>query len=139
MAKFKIIVSDPETGESQFVEVEETQAIPLIGRKLGEDIDGSMIKMSGHKLRITGRSDRDGFPMRPNVHGGVRTSIVLSEGVGFHPSRKGERQRKTLRGNVITDDIVQVNMRIIEKPKKEKPSKGKAKRKKEVKEKPAEN
>ena len=139
MAKFKIIVSDPETGESQFVEVEETQAIPLIGRKLGEEIDGSMIKMSGHKLRITGGSDRDGFPMRPNVHGGVRTSIVLSEGVGFHPSRKGERQRKTLRGNVITDDIVQVNMRIIEKPKKEKPLKGKAKRKKEVKEKPAEN
>ena len=137
MAKFKIIVSDPETGKSQFVEVEETQAIPLIGRKLGEEIDGSMIRMSGHKLRITGGSDRDGFHMRPNVHGGVRTSIALSAGVGFHPSRKGERQRKNLRGNIITEDIVQLNMRIIEKPKKEKPSKGKAKT--EVEEKPADN
>jgi len=122
MAKFKIIISDPEAGKSRFVEVEGTQAVPLIGRKLGEVIDGSVVKMSGRKLKITGGSDKDGFPMRPNVHGGVRVRVILSEGVGFQPSQKGERQRKTLRGNVITEDIVQINMKIIEKPKKaEKP------------------
>jgi len=38
MAKFKIIISDPETGKSQSVEVEESQAVPLIGRKLGEKV-----------------------------------------------------------------------------------------------------
>lgn len=120
MAKFKIIISDPETGKSKFMELEETQAIPLIGRKLGENIDGTAVKMSGYKLRITGGSDKDGFPMRPNIHGGVRVGAILSEGVGFHSSRKGERKRKTLRGNVITDSIVQINMKIIEKPKKDK-------------------
>ena len=120
MAKFKIIISDPEVGKSRFVEVEGTQAVPLIGRKLGEVIDGSVVKMSGHKLKITGGSDKDGFPMRPNVHGGVRVRAILSEGVGFHPSQKGERQRKTLRGNVITEDIVQINMKIVEKPEKAK-------------------
>jgi len=120
MAKFKIIISDPEAGKSRSAEVEGAQAVPLIGRKLGEVIDGSVVKMSGHKLKITGGSDKDGFPMRPNVHGGVRVRAILSEGVGFHPSQKGERQRKTLRGNVITEDIVQINMRIVEKPKKPK-------------------
>ena len=120
MAKFKIIVSDPETGKSQSVELEETQAVPLIGRKLGEVIDGAAVKLSGYKLKITGGSDKDGFPMRPNIHGGVRIGAILSGGVGFHPSRPGERKRKTLRGNVITDAIVQINMKIVEKPKKSK-------------------
>ena len=120
MAKFKIIVSDPETGKSQSVEVEETQAVPLIGRKLGEVIDGAAIKLSGYKLKITGGSDKDGFPMRPNIHGGVRVGAILSEGVGFHSTNKGERKRKTLRGNVITDAIVQINMKILEQPKKSK-------------------
>ncbi len=131
MAKFKIIVGDPETGKSQSLEVEGARAVPLIGRKLGEVVDGSVVGMGGHKMQITGGSDKDGFPMRPNVHGGVRARVVLSEGVGFHPSRKGERRRKTLRGNVITEEIVQINMKIIEKPKKvEKPKKEKATKKK---------
>ena len=128
MAKFKLIVSDPADGTSQSLELEETQAVPLIGRKLGEVIDGAAVKLSGYKLKITGGSDKDGFPMRPNIHGGVRVGAILSEGVGFHPSRKGERKRKTLRGNVITDAIVQINMKIVEKPKgkKAKPKKAAA-------------
>jgi small subunit ribosomal protein S6e len=126
MAKFKIIVSDPEDGTSQLVEVEESQAVPLIGRKLGEVIDGAAIKLSGYKVKITGGSDKDGFPMRPNIHGGVRVRAILSEGVGFRPTRKGERKRKTLRGNVITDSIVQINMKVVEKPKGKKAEKPKA-------------
>ncbi len=118
MAKFKIVISDPEAGGSKSIESEESRAVPLIGRKLGDVIDGSIVGMSGYKLRITGGSDKDGFPMRPNVHGGVRTSVILTEGVGFHPSREGERRRKTLRGKTITEDIVQINMKIVEKPKK---------------------
>ncbi len=130
MAKFKVIISDPETGKSRSIEVEGTQAVPLVGRKLGEVIEGSVVKMRDHRLKITGGSDKDGFPMRPNIHGGVRIGAILSEGVGFHSSRKGERQRKTLRGNVVTEEIVQINMKIVEKPKKrEKPEKPKGKKK----------
>jgi small subunit ribosomal protein S6e len=124
MAKFKVIVSDPD-GTSQSVELEETQAVPLIGRKLGEVIDGAAVKLSGYKLKITGGSDKDGFPMRPNIHGGVRVGAILSEGVGFHSSQRGERKRKTLRGNVITDAIVQINMKVVEKPKGKKAEKPK--------------
>jgi len=132
MAKFKVIVSDPEAGTSKVVELEEARAAPLIGRKIGEVIDGSIIELSGHKAQIMGGSDKDGFPMRPSVHGGVRRRIVLSGGVGFTAPNEGARQRKTVRGNVITDEIVQINMKITEKPKQAKETK-KPKEKKEEK------
>jgi len=120
MAKFKVIVSDPETGTSKVVELEESRAAPLIGRKIGDVIDGAILDLPAHKLQIVGGSDKDGVPMRPSVHGGVRRNVILSGGVGFNPQDSGERRRKTVRGNVITDEIVQVNKKIVEKPKKAK-------------------
>ena len=118
MAKFKVIVSDPEVGTSKVVELEEARAAPFIGRKIGETVEGAVVDLPAHKLQIMGGSDRDGVPMRPNVHGGVRRNVVLSGGVGFNPQDKGQRRRKTVRGDVITDEIVQINTKIIEKPKK---------------------
>jgi len=132
MAKFKVIVSDPEAGTSKVVELEEARAAPLIGKKISEVIDGSIVDLPGHKAQIMGGSDKDGFPMRPSVHGGVRRRIVLSGGVGFTPTNEGMRKRKTIRGNVITDEIVQINMKITEKPKQAKEAK-KPKEKKEEK------
>ncbi|MGB9684240.1 MAG: 30S ribosomal protein S6e [Candidatus Bathyarchaeales archaeon] len=117
MAKFKVIVSDSEDGTSKTVELEDARAAPLIGKKIGDVIDGAVLGLSGFKVQITGGSDKDGFPMRPNVHGGVRRDVVLSGGVGFNPKKEGERRRKRVRGNVITDEIVQINMKIVEKPK----------------------
>jgi len=116
MAKFKVIVSDPQAGTSKVVELEEARATPFIGRRLGEIIDGSVVDLPAHKVQILGGSDKDGVPMRGNVHGGVRRNVVLSGGAGFKPKKKGERQRKTLRGSTITDEIVQINMKIVEKP-----------------------
>ena len=118
MAKFKVIVSDPETGTSKVVELEGARAAPLIGRKIGETIEGAIVDLPAHKVQLVGGSDKDGVPMRTSVHGGVRRNVVLSGGVGFNPKNRGERKRKAVRGNVITDDIVQVNAKIVEKPKK---------------------
>jgi len=132
MAKFKVIVSDPETGTSKAVELEEARAAPMIGKRIGEVIDGTIVDFAGHKVQIVGGSDKDGFPMRPSVHGGVRRSIVLSGGVGLNPLNGGMRRRKTIRGNVITDEIVQVNAKIVEKPKQPREGK-KLKEKKEEK------
>ncbi len=140
MAKFKVIISDPEDGTSKMVELEEARTVPLIGRKIGEIIEGAIVGLPGHKLQITGGSDKDGFPMRRNVHGGVRRKIILSGGTGFNPQKEGERRRKTVRGNVITEEIVQINLKIVEKPKQAKKAKKtkKAKEKKEEEGKPEE-
>ncbi len=118
MAKFKVIVSDPQAGTSKVVELEEARAAPFIGRRLGETLDGSAVDLPAHTVQILGGSDKDGVPMRGNVHGGVRRRVVLSGGAGFSPKNSGERKRKTVRGNIITDEIVQINMKIVERPAK---------------------
>ena len=136
MAKFKVIVSDPSTAKSKVVELEGARAVPLIGKRIGEALDGTVVGMVGVKMQITGGSDKDGFPMRPDIHGGVRISVILSEGIGFHPTEEGERQRKAVRGNVITEDIVQINMKALEKEKKAEKAKKQRKPKIEAEAKP---
>lgn len=116
MAKFKVIVSDPQSGASKVVELEEGRASPLIGRKLGETLDGAAVDLPAYKVQVLGGSDKDGVPMRSNVHGGVRRAVVLSGGAGFKPEDKGQRKRKVVRGDIITDEIAQINMKIVERP-----------------------
>jgi small subunit ribosomal protein S6e len=113
-----MVVSDPEARTAQSVEIEENKTIPLIGQKIGDRIDGSLFGFQGKELQITGGSDKDGFPMRGNVHGGVRARVILSEGSGFRSKRKGGRKRKTLRGNIVTEEIVQLNVKIVKTERK---------------------
>ena len=114
MASFKLVISSPD-GSGKTVNVEGARAQPLIGRRVGEILDGAIAGVDGNLL-ITGGSDKDGFPVRRDVHGGARRAIILSGGAGFHPTRKGERRRKAVCGNVITDNLIQINMKVIPKP-----------------------
>ena len=130
MAKFKAVISDPETGKSSVIELEGARAVPLIGRKIGDVLDGAVVGLAGHKVLITGGTDRSGFPMRPDLHGGVKARVLLSGGIGYRAKEKGVRRRKTVRGNTITEETAQINMKIIEKPSKKG---GKSKKKAESK------
>lgn len=116
MPNVKLVVSDPETGTAKTVEVDEAKARLLYGLRIGSIFDGSIIGLSGYKLMVTGGSDKDGVPMRPDVHGLGRKKLLLSSGVGIKPRRDGERRRVYVRGNTIGADIVQVNVKIVEKP-----------------------
>ncbi|MCI4434244.1 MAG: 30S ribosomal protein S6e [Thermoplasmata archaeon] len=114
MATFRIVVSDPKSGKSLQREISERPADSLIGKKIGDTIEGSLIGFDGYRLKITGGTDKDGFPMSPSIPGGVRKAVLLSSGFGFHPKRKGMRKKKILRGNTITSEIVQINTVIVE-------------------------
>jgi small subunit ribosomal protein S6e len=122
MAKFKLIVSDPGTGKSTVSEIEGSRAQALIGRSLGENIDGSALGIAPTKLRISGGCDKNGVPMRADVHGGAKKYIVLSSGPGFRPTRHGERRRKLVRGRTITDETYQINFTIRKEGAPEAPS-----------------
>jgi len=63
MAKFKVIISDPETGTSKVTELDESRAVPLVGLRIGEIIEGTLLDLPAHKLQIAGGSDKDGVPM----------------------------------------------------------------------------
>ena len=112
MAKFKLIVSDSASGKSTASEIEGARAQALIGRSLGETIDGSPLGIAQSRLRITGGCDKNGIPMRADVHGGVKKYIVLSAGPGFKATRHGERRRKLVRGRTITDETYQINFTV---------------------------
>jgi small subunit ribosomal protein S6e len=112
-----LIISDPETGTSQKVELEDARMAPLVGRRIGEVIDGNVADLAGHKIQLTGGTDKDGIPMRPDVHGGVKARVVLSGGVGYKPKKKGERKRVVVRGNTVSADTTFLNFKIVEKPK----------------------
>lgn len=118
-----LIISDPETGTSQKVELEDSTIAPLIGRRIGEVIDGTVANLAGYKLQLMGGTDKDGIPMRPDVHGGVKARVVLSGGVGYKPKKKGERKRVVIRGNTVTADTTFLNLKIVEKPKGKKKTK----------------
>lgn len=113
MAKFKLIVSEPETGKSNSVEVEGPKAVPFLGKRLGETLDGSVIGLGGQLMQITGGSDKDGFPLRSDVRGTAKKRVVLSGPAGFRPRARGERRRKLVRGNMITEDVVQINLKVL--------------------------
>jgi small subunit ribosomal protein S6e len=112
-----LIISDPETGTSQKVELEDARMAPIMGRRIGEVIDGTVADLAGHKIQLTGGTDKDGIPMRPDVHGGVKARVVLSGGVGYKPKKKGERKRVVVRGNTVSADTTFLNFKIVEKPK----------------------
>ncbi len=95
------------------VRINDDRAKRLIGLKIGDVFDGSLIGLKNVKLKITGGSDYSGFPMRPDIMGGVKKRVLLSGPPGFHPKEKGERRRKMVRGNTITEDIVQINTVIV--------------------------
>lgn len=114
MAKFKLVISNA-TGMSKCVEIEGAKASPLIGRRIGEIIDGSIVGVAGLKLKITGGSDKDGFPLKPGVHGGGRKAILIGRGIGIRKGGKGQRRRKVVHGNIITANVVQVNLKTLQK------------------------
>ena len=114
MVDFKTIVNDVKTGKSYNVAVSGHHANSLIGKNIGEVVDGIFVGLPGYKLKITGGSDGNGTPMRKDLPGGSRRKLLLTDGLGFRKTRDGERRRVAVRGATITADIVQINMAIAE-------------------------
>jgi small subunit ribosomal protein S6e len=114
---FKLVISEGK--KSHQVEVEAAESKKLNGLTIGEEFDASVVGLAGYKLKITGGSDKNGFPMKKDVDGSRRIKSLLSGGIGFNPIRDGQRRRKTVRGNTVSEDIVQINTIVTQKGDKE--------------------
>ncbi|MGC9079437.1 MAG: S6e family ribosomal protein [Nanopusillaceae archaeon] len=103
---FKVIVSDRNSGKSIQID---TKNEALIGKKIGDIIDGSIVSDSliGYKLKITGGSGFEGAPMVKYVEGMVKKYVWWNK-------NKKVRIKKLVRGNTISPEIVQINT-VIEK------------------------
>ncbi len=109
----RIVISDPSTGKSFQAEVSKDQETHIIGKRMSERIDGGIVGAAGYSLELTGGSDDSGFPMRMDMPGAKKTKALVTEGVGFHSKRKGERRRRMFRGNNYSAEIIQVNAKVI--------------------------
>ena len=102
---FKVVVS--QGAETHQMEVDDAKG--LNGLVIGDEFDGGIVGLDGFILKITGGSDKNGFTMKKDVSGTRRIKSLLTGGIGYHPKADGVKKRKTVRGNTIAEDIVQIN------------------------------
>ena len=112
MVEFKAVINDVKGNKSHQVTVSGHHANSLIGKKVGDVVDGIFVGLPGYKLAITGGSDKDGLPMRKDLPGVRRKNILLSDGAGYHAPSDGTRRRKLMRGNTIAPDVSQINLKV---------------------------
>ncbi len=106
-----ITVSD-NNGNTYQKEFENTEF--LIGKQIGDEFEGNRMGLDDYTLEIRGGSDEDGFPMRESIEGSERRSMILSEGQGVNVEESGDRERRTVRGNRVSDEIRQLNVKVVE-------------------------
>ncbi len=102
-----------KSGKTYKMDLEQDKASVFYGKILGEEFDGELIGLSGYTFKITGGSDNSGFPMRRDVSGFNKKKILIESGVGTRNITKGVRNRKTVRGNAISEEISQINIIVI--------------------------
>lgn len=111
MVEFKAVISDKS--KSHQITVSGRSAEFIIGKKIGDEVDGIFANLPGYKLKITGGTDKDGFPMRSDLTTARRKKVLISKGVGFNPEHEGIRKKRSIRGNTISQEISQINLKII--------------------------
>ncbi|MEA3378813.1 MAG: 30S ribosomal protein S6e [Nanoarchaeota archaeon] len=110
MAEIKCVINDVKKGKSFHKTLPENV---FIGMKLGEIVKGDLLGLNGYEVEIAGGSDNSGFPMRKDLIGTSRKKVLLTKGPGIKLKRKGERSRKSIRGNTIDIDTAQINLKIV--------------------------
>jgi len=93
----------------------ETENEELVDKLIGDKILGKEISidLEGYELEITGTSDKAGFPGMKDQAGGMLKRIILKRGKCMRDTREGLRLRKTVRGNAISVDTVQINTNVV--------------------------
>ena len=121
---FKINISE-KTGKTYHLE---TEAEEIVGKKLHENVKGESISLdlAGYEFEIAGASDKAGFTSMENVEGIGLKKLLLNYGKAMKkkPRKEGKKKkgknrpkglrlRKTVRGKIISPEIVQINLKIL--------------------------
>lgn len=121
---FKINIAD-KSGKTYKLELKTEE---LLGKELHDKIQGKDLlhELEGYEFEITGASDSSGFPSHENAPSIGLKRLLLTYGKLMHkrprregkkkrsnPKPKGLRLRKTVRGRVISPDIVQINLKVL--------------------------
>lgn len=117
MVEYKVVIGLP-SGKSVQKELKGDHAEALHDKNLGQTISGDLLGFAGYEFKITGGSDKCGFPMRKGIQE-ARKKILIRGGVGFNGlNRNGKKQnglvrRRTVCGERVTKIIHQVNLKVV--------------------------
>ena len=121
---FKINIAE-KSGKTYKLEAE---AEAFLEKALHNKVQGKDISpnLEGYEFEITGASDKSGFPALKDVEGFGKKKVLLTYGKGMKkrprregkrklttPTPKGLRLRKTVRGRIISPEIIQINLKIL--------------------------
>jgi small subunit ribosomal protein S6e len=110
------IVVGTKSGRSFNVEAKGDLAAVFIGKRIGDVVSLTPLGLKGYDAKITGGSDKCGFPMRRDMHLIGRSKAFMSRRTaGYRPedASDGVRVRKTVVGDIINDVISQVNVVVV--------------------------
>jgi small subunit ribosomal protein S6e len=113
MVEYKLVISEKDRSLARTVG--DPQAAGFLGKRIGETIGGELLGATGYTFRITGGTDKSGFPLRPDLPGARQTRLYVGDGFGFAAPRRGMRKRRTFRGNTVSEDTVQINLIVEQK------------------------
>ena len=75
MAEFKTVIADPKNKMAYQKVLSEEKSNALVGKSVGEEIDGIFLDLPGYRLKITGGADGSGVPMRGDIDGNQRRRL----------------------------------------------------------------
>jgi len=112
------IVVGTKSGKSYNLEVKDDLAAVFIGKHIGEVVNVTPLGLKGYEVKISGGSDKCGFPMRGDLHQAGRGKAMMStRTVGYKPRDDGVRMRRTVVGDVINEATAQINTIVVKEGK----------------------
>ena len=142
-AEFIAVVNDTDPkngGKSYALKITGNNHAQILGKRIGDVVDGIFVgegdkTLSGYKLEITGGADKTAVSythlpphqadsprlFRPLT--GYKGQVVVHKKKGgdkkrFRYKPDGLRRRRNFRGNTITQDTRQINLKVVESGKK---------------------
>jgi small subunit ribosomal protein S6e len=111
----KLDIGDPHSKRTFHLEAD---ILPFLGKKIGTEVKGANIKenpeLHDYEFKITGFSHMTGIPALSNVPGAGLKRILLTRGKGMKAKKpQGLRLKKTVHSNLVTEEISQVNLKVI--------------------------
>jgi small subunit ribosomal protein S6e len=113
----KLNIASPRTGCQKTLDIDDEKRCRIFyDKRLGQEVeaDGLGDQFRGYVFKITGGCDKQGFPMMQGVLEKRRVRLLLNKDSGcYHPHRKGQRRRKSVRGCIVSPEMSVLNLIIV--------------------------
>ena len=90
----------------------------LVDKRLGQEFEGEQLgdEFKGYLFRIAGGADKTGFALKQGVNTRRKVKLLLANGTcGLRRGREGTRQRKTVRGCIIGNEMSTISLVVVKK------------------------